>query len=596
MEPTCWRRVLQNPLLGTSMKQHFILCGLGKVGWRVLEYLRQTGDPVTVVDNRASPDDSRLEGIPLVRGDCRQADVLKQAGLAEARGVIVLTSDDLVSFSTALMIRHLHPTIRIVVRMFNESLIERLGDAARNIHALSTSALASPLLAMIARTGQALGIVRLKSGESRQIAELTIAANSPLIGRRLKDLADEYRLVIVAHVRDDQPAQFVEEVDPAQTLAALDRLVVIGDPASVAPLVARGENESLPELLWAGLVYRLSRVAYGVMIHIDLPVQICTGIFIGAIAVSVLVFVFGMQNDTLIDSFYRTISLLTTGADMRGEEAGAGTWQKGFITAVRLVGVGLTAAFTAIFTNYLIRANLGAALEIRRIPESGHIIVCGLGNVGFRIVETLRALDEPVVVIEENANSPFISTARRLGAAVIIGSAAVAEVLRQANAATARAVIAATSKELINLEIALLVREMSPRERIVIRLTDPHLAMTLRSAANVPLALSIPELSAPAFVARLYDDQVFSLIQVEERVLAVYELTIQSAESPFYHITHDELRTKHGFLPVHHCDSSGKAKPLAPGVQLEVGDHVTGVIAIEKVQTLYHALPSRSEE
>ena len=87
------------------MRQHFIVCGLGRVGWRVLEYLRAAGAPVVVVDNHGSPDDPRLAGISLVAGDCRQPEVLTRAGLAEAKGVLILTSDDLVSLSAALMVR-----------------------------------------------------------------------------------------------------------------------------------------------------------------------------------------------------------------------------------------------------------------------------------------------------------------------------------------------------------------------------------------------------------------------------------------------------------------------------------------------------------
>ena len=127
---------------------------------------------------------------------------------------------------------------------------------------------------------------------------------------------------------------------------------------------------------------------------------------------------------------------------------------------LRLMGTALIAAFTAILTNYLIRANLGGALEVRRIPDSGHIIVCGLGNVGFRVVEELIRQEERVVAIERKRDNPFISTARRLGVAVIVGDAGVAEVLRQANSGRAKAVVAATDNELANLEVALLAREL----------------------------------------------------------------------------------------------------------------------------------------
>src|SRR5436309_3233736 len=91
------------------------------------------------------------------------------------------------------------------------------------------------------------------------------------------------------------------------------------------------------------------------------------------------------------------------------------------------------AAFTALFTNYLIRARLGGALEVRRIPDSGHLIVCGLGNIGYRVIEELVRGGERVVVIESAADNRFAATVRRLGVAVIHGDATVKEALRQAH-------------------------------------------------------------------------------------------------------------------------------------------------------------------
>src|SRR5207302_4927688 len=115
----------------------------------------------------------------------------------------------------------------------------------------------------------------------------------------------------------------------------------------------------------------------------------------------------------------------------------------------------LTATFTAIITQSLLRARLAGALELRRIPEAGHVVVCGLGNIGFRVAEELLKADEEVVVIEPARDNRFLATCRRLGAAIVPGDATVPEVLRQARAGTARAVVAATSDELANVEIAL---------------------------------------------------------------------------------------------------------------------------------------------
>ncbi len=138
------------------MDQHIILCGLGRVGERVLEHLRLAGARVVVIDSHCTAGDERLAGASLIRGDCRRKEILEQAELEKARGVLILPSDELVSLQTALLVRHLHPTVRVVVRMFNQNLITRLGSAVANIHTLSVSGLAAPLLAMVARTGEAL--------------------------------------------------------------------------------------------------------------------------------------------------------------------------------------------------------------------------------------------------------------------------------------------------------------------------------------------------------------------------------------------------------------------------------------------------------
>ena len=127
-----------------------------------------------------------------------------------------------------------------------------------------------------------------------------------------------------------------------------------------------------------------------------------------------------------------------------------------FVSFLRIAGAALTAVFTAIVTQYLLRARLGGAFEVRRIPDGGHVVVCGLGNVGFRVVEELLRAEELVVVIESDRNNRFLASARRLGAVIVPGDATVPEVLRQARAVAARAVVAATGNDLANVEVALL--------------------------------------------------------------------------------------------------------------------------------------------
>src|SRR5262249_12632460 len=151
--------------------------------------------------------------------------------------------------------------------------------------------------------------------------------------------------------------------------------------------------------------------------------------------------------------------------------------------------------------------------------------------------------------------------ARRLGAAVMIGDVTVPEVLRQANAGGARAVVAATNDDLGNLEIALLVRDLNPGLRVVVRLYDPQMAHLLREAANVRLAGSIPELAAPSFVAALFGDRVRSVCFVEGRLLAVIELCVPAGDGFLEGQPVRALAVDYRLLPLFLEAGDGTARP-----------------------------------
>lgn len=568
------------------MEQHIIVCGLGRVGGRVLEYLRAAGVTVLVIDNRVLPNDSRLGGAALLSGDCCRAESWQQANLDRAQGVLILTSDDLVNISTALMVRKLNPNIRIVVRMFNQGLMDRLGHTVHNVFALSTSALAAPLLALMARTGKALGTFRLDDGAHQQVSELVVQAQSVIVGRSVAEVMQPEQLHAIAYCPARGAAQLGSDVDLQARLSAGDQMVVCGEADRVAALLGQVANVSLPELRWAGFLRRTGRMLWVTLREVDLPVKICTAVLVGVIILSVLVFHLSMKKDTLVDAFYRTISLIATGADMDVRELEPGAWQKAFISMLRLVGLALVASFTAILTNYLVRAHLRGALEVRRIPERGHIIVCGLGNVGFRVVQELLRQDERVVAIERSRDSSFIPTARRQGTAVIVGDATIKEVLKQANGGAARAVVAATSNDLANLEIALLVRELDPQIRVVLRLTDPQLAWTLREAANVQLAVSIPELAGPAFVAALFGERVRSVFSVGDRLLAVIDLAVYPDDPLFAGKTVEQLQRDHRFVALALRRGEQVTKGSLDGMAIEAGDRLTVIMALVDLQRL----------
>jgi Trk K+ transport system NAD-binding subunit len=262
-----------------------------------------------------------------------------------------------------------------------------------------------------------------------------------------------------------------------------------------------------------------------------------------------------------------------------------------FVSVLRIIGAVLIAAFTAITTNYLLRARLGGALLEARMPESGHVVVCGLSTVGFRVIEELIRLGHRVVVIEQNLNCRFISTAKRLGATVLIGDAGVLEVLRQAKAGSARAVIPATNNDMTNLEVAMLVREMNPELRVVLLINDPQFAQMLRDAAGISLAVSVPALAASAFVAGLFGDRVLSVFLLRERLFAVLDLVIHDND-PFVGHAVRAVAVDYQLLPVMVRGPGREAARPALSSRLHAGDRVLAIVALTDLDRLLQRKPS----
>lgn len=571
------------------MDQPVILCGLGKVGWRVLDYLRVAGITVVAVDSRCRPDDPRLGSVRLVHGDYRQPEVLRQAGIEHARGVLILSSDDLVNISAVLMVRHLNPNVRVVVRLFNQNLILRLGKAVANVTPLSTSRLTAPLIALTALTGHALGAFGPEE-QRWQVAEIVVSERSDVRDQLVRETAERHGASVVAHLSKDNGDRFLLDVEDTARAAPGDRIIACGTPEQLAPLLSP-EEDAEPALRWAGWLRRFGRMSWRTISEVDPGVKICATILFAVIVVSTILYHHWDQSQPWSKSLYRTVSVIATGADMREEENTRGV-QQIFVSILRLLGVALVASFTAFFTNYLLRARLGGVLEIRRIPDSGHIVVCGLGNVGFRVVEELLHHEEQVVVIELSRDSRFLATARRAGVAVIVGDATVEQVLRQAHAATARAVIAATDNELANLEIALLARELNPRQRVVVRLADPALAQTLRETANIRFAVSIPALAAPAFAAAAFGDRVQSVFMVGTRLLAAVELVVdrddpRSLEGQSVRA----LAAGYRLLPVCLASENGSSRQPILEQTLGYGDRLTFIAALPDLERLLRHEP-----
>ncbi len=157
--------------------------------------------------------------------------------------------------------------------------------------------------------------------------------------------------------------------------------------------------------------------------------------------------------------------------------------------------------------------------------QKNHVVVCGLGRVGYRIVEELLAMGESVTAIEQDRGQRFVDAARAKEIPVLVGDARTREHLLEANVAAARAIICATDVDLTNLEAALTAREVNPRIRVVVRMFDPLLAKKLEKALDMT-TFSTTAISAPVFAAAATDRNVVHSFHLGETRLSIAQILV----------------------------------------------------------------------
>jgi voltage-gated potassium channel len=139
-------------VLAQTLKDHVVICGAGRVGYRVYEQLHKLGVPMVMIekdDTKPFLAEIRSAGVSVLIDDVRAAGTLERANLGKARAIVCATDDDLANLNVALDARKLRPGIRVVMRLFDDDLVEKT-RVSFDAQAFSTSALAAPALAMAA--------------------------------------------------------------------------------------------------------------------------------------------------------------------------------------------------------------------------------------------------------------------------------------------------------------------------------------------------------------------------------------------------------------------------------------------------------------
>lgn len=215
-----------------------------------------------------------------------------------------------------------------------------------------------------------------------------------------------------------------------------------------------------------------------------------------------------------------------------------------------------------------------------------HIVLVGLGHLGYRILRTLHGMGKPLVAIEQNPKVDTLNGARKLRIPVINDDATRQATLEGANIQRARTIILASQNDAMNLQIALKARSLNPNIQVVIRIFDEDFAHALQEQFGF-IALSATEMAAPVFAAAAAGVDVTHPISVEGQLLSLARLTI-AQQSPFAGKTVRYLENEYNVNVVllrHNEETHMPPKDASP---LSAGDVIAVLGGPEQLNTLLH--------
>jgi Trk K+ transport system NAD-binding subunit len=162
---------------------------------------------------------------------------------------------------------------------------------------------------------------------------------------------------------------------------------------------------------------------------------------------------------------------------------------------------------------------------------SNHIVIVGIGHLGFRVARALHEIGEAFVIVEGNPEAELISHAHEWKAPIIRGDALKQSVLRDAGVERAHTIVIATSDDTMNLQIAIHARAANPGVRTIIRLFDDEFAREVRSAFGITAAYSASALAAPSFAAAAAGLEVTQAITINGRRLLMSQVAVAASST-----------------------------------------------------------------
>lgn len=566
-----------------STSECAIVCGLGSLGQHCIAVLKGFGISTIGIDLERphqweTPElPNALDGT--VIGDCREPNVLTDAGIDFCRAVLIVTSDEGINIETALTARRLNPDVRIVVRSVQDNLNTLLEETLGNFIAFEPTQLTASSFALAAISDEILGWFDLEGIGIRIVRHVV---GPEWCGYRLCDLNTQHRHVLSHQTISGELSEFGQLIGD-RVLRSGDVLVYaelrdalhlseVGlhevDPNEISmhvrdrrPRRKRGRRRAKLRQ-WIGSFFAQERRVFGAIVAIVLSL----------IAIGTILFRYGLPTSWEA-AFYTTVVLLLGGySDLFGTtspDASVLPLLRAFALMLTLMGTAFVGVLYARLTQALLSTKFQLVPKLTTLPDGDRAIIVGWGRVGEGVARLLRQLDVPMVGISrgtlpERSDYPLLP----------LIDLDYRRALDRAGLSQASSVLAVTNDDILNLEIALIARRYNPRTRIVIRTGKHRLGTDLLRLLPGAHVFCTYAVAAEAFAGAAFGEKIISLWRWYGETVTVTEYRIEDIDT-LNGLLLSEITEGYGVIPIlHQQDLKPDRLFPSPDSVMNVGDRL----------------------
>ncbi len=212
-----------------NLKDHFIVCGFGRMGRKAADFLARNGRDFVIIDIKGERVQDAIDmGYLAIEGDATEEEILKKAGIERAKGLASLLDSDHANLYVVLNARSLNPDMLIVSSALTEKggkLIKKAG-ADRVILPFEWAGVRIGRFLVQPVVSNFLDVYQMR------VEEIVLGPDSPFVGKSLKELSlsRKYGVYVIAILRGEQ---VILPPDPDLPLQEGDVLLVIGKTESL---------------------------------------------------------------------------------------------------------------------------------------------------------------------------------------------------------------------------------------------------------------------------------------------------------------------------------------------------------------------------